>query len=131
MVKTIDEIDKLDSNKSYFIGKSLKHLLSEIKPEVKMAKFVPKGFGSGRNTITLFFIPVDKYNQYEREHKQQPTYFRVTVKENDFEYNWNGVEWTKEMAKKYGSYDCTSLIRRKGGKIITKDYSDLNKNLPV
>src|SRR5690606_15471757 len=104
------------SNKSYFIGKSIKHLLSEIKPEVKMAKFVPKGFGSSRNTITLFFISVDKYNQYEREHKQQPTYFRVTVKENDFEYNWNGLEWTKEMEKKYGKYIVQGIFVAKGGK---------------
>lgn len=116
MIKSVDEIDKLDTNKSYFIGKSIKHLLSEIKPEIKMAKFVPKGSGSSRNTITFFFIPLNKYKQYEKDHKQQPSYFRVTVKENDFEYNWDGLEWTAEMAKKYGSYIVQGIFVAKVGK---------------
>ena len=116
MVNTVGEIDKLDSNKSYFIGKSIKHLLSEIKPEINMAKFVPGTPGISTSSITLFFIPVNKYKQYEREHKQQPSYIRVIVKENDFEFNWNGLEWTQEMAKKYGSYIVQGIRIYKGEK---------------
>ncbi|GAB3363988.1 hypothetical protein GCM10027566_33020 [Arachidicoccus ginsenosidivorans] len=116
MVKSVDEIDKLDSNKSYFIGKSIKHLLSEIKPEIKMAKFVPKGSASNRSTITFFFIQVDKFKQYEKTHKQPPSYIRVTIKEEEFEFNWNGLEWTPEMARKYGSYIVHGIRVFKGEK---------------
>jgi hypothetical protein len=116
MVKSVDEIDKLDSNKSYFIGKSIKHLLSEIKPEIKMAKFVPGTPGINRSSITLFFIPVNKYKQYAKDHKHEPSYFRVTVKENDFEYNWKGLEWTPEMEKKFGCYIVQGIFVAKGRK---------------
>ena len=116
MVKSVDEIDKLDSNKSYFIGKSIKYLLSEIKPEIKMAKFVPGTPGISTSSITLFFIPVNKYKKYAKEHKQEPSYIRVIVKENDFEFNWKGLEWTPEMAKKYGNYIVHGIRVLKGEK---------------
>jgi hypothetical protein len=116
MVKSVDEIDKLDSNKSYFIGKSIKHLLSEIKPEIKMVKFIPGVPGRKPSSIILFFIPVNKYKQYQKEHIQEPPYVRVIVDKNDFEYNWKGLEWTPEMAKKYSSYIVQYIIVLKGGK---------------
>jgi len=116
MVKTVDEIDKLDSNKSYFIGKDFKHLLSEIKPEIKMVKFIPGVPGRKPSSIILFFIPVNKYDQYQREHIQEPSYVRVIVNKNDFEYNWKGLKWTQEMVKKYSSYIVQYIIVFKGGK---------------
>ena len=116
MVKTVNEIDKLDSNKSYFIGKDFKHFLSEIKPEVKMVKFIPGVPGRKPSSIILFFIPVNKYKQYRRDHIQDPSYVRVIVDKNDFEFNWKGLEWTQEMAKKYSSYIVQYIIVFKGGK---------------
>lgn len=104
MVKKVEDIDKLDSNKTCFVGKTVKHLLSEIKPQITMVKLIPGITGIRTSSLTLFFIPITEYTKYENEHHGQPPYIRVIVDKNDFEYNFKGLEWTKTMADKFSNY---------------------------
>lgn len=114
MVKIVDDIDKLDSNKTCFVGKTVKNLLSEIKPEIKMVKLLPGISKHRTSSLTFMFIPITEYTKYENKHNGQPPYIRVIVNKNDFEYNWNGLEWTKEMADKFSDYVVLDIRVYKG-----------------
>ena len=116
MIQTVNDIDKLDSDKACFIGKDVKNLLSKIKPEIKMVKLVPGIPGFRTSSLTFLFIPVTEYKKYETENHGQPPYIRVIVNKNDFEFNWNGLEWTKTLADKFSSYIVEDIRVYKGVK---------------
>lgn len=103
IVKTIDDLGRLDSHKTVFIGKSLKELLKEVKPEIKMVKLSP-GSAERPSYIVLYFMSNSEYAEYYRIHHKDPAHLWLVVNKNDFEFNWNGLKWSEQMEEKFNSY---------------------------
>jgi hypothetical protein len=102
MVQTPNDAHKLKINEQQFLNKPLKHLLTEIKPEIKTA-FGTLDFPS---YFSFRFIDSEEIKRRPLENNSLGLY--VYVKEPiewDFDKRAKGKEflWTKEDVEKYGN----------------------------
>ena|ERR1035437_4765672 len=105
MMRTLNDAQKLQTNKQLFIGKPLKKLLKEIKPEIKMV-LVRESWAEAIGVIIFKFVDREGYKKYNKEGKV-PLGVNVMIKEK---LEWDKSDkpladrekWTKEDAKKYG-----------------------------
>ncbi|WP_156522641.1 hypothetical protein [Arachidicoccus ginsenosidimutans] len=107
LMQNLNDAHKIADNKNQFIGKPLKYLLREIKPDIKMV--IP---GEGNNykpsSFSFLFITKKQYEEYSTK-KATPLTIKVMVKEN-FKWDWKERSaqekkeflWTKADDKKYG-----------------------------
>lgn len=105
LVQTTNDVKKLIENKTVFIGKPLKVLLKEVKPEIKMAIGMPGG-GTSPNYFRFLFVNYKSYLTYKNENKT-PLTVKVFLKEpfslknetssSDLKYHWTDAD-----IKKYG-----------------------------
>lgn len=103
MVQTPNDAHKLKINEQQFLNKSLKYLLSEIKPEIKTA-FGTLDFPS---YFSFRFIDAEEFKSGRAVGKNHLGLY-VYVKEPidwDFNKRQKGKElmWTKEDVEKYGN----------------------------
>lgn len=106
IMRTLNDAQKLQSNKRFFIGKPLYTLLKEIAPEIKTALVRES---SAENLGAFIFRFVDRENQkkYNKDRKF-PLGITVFVKEK-LECNpadkpmGEREKWTKKDEKKYGN----------------------------
>jgi len=109
MVQTTADIYKLKANEQLFINKPLKYLLSEIKPEIKIAvatRDYPDYFAFKFITVEeLKLLPI------ESNKTSLIIYVKETIDWN-FDNRPKGKEysWTKDDVEKYGNL---SVIRIK------------------
>ena len=105
LVQTTNDVKKLVENKTVFIGKPLKALLKEVKPEIKMAMGMPGG-GTSPNYFRFLFVNYKSYLTYKNENKT-PLTIKVFLKEpfslkseassSDLKYRWTDAD-----IKEYG-----------------------------
>jgi hypothetical protein len=114
MVQVPNDAHKLKVNEQQFIGKPLKYLLNEIKPEIKNA-FATKNFP---DYFSFRFIDSDEIKRRPIENNSLGLY--IYVKE-PIDWNFNNrpkgseYSWTKDDVNKYGNL---TVIRIK---VIGKD----------
>lgn len=106
MIQTIGDAKKLELNKDKFIGKPLKELLKEIRPEIKMVYGNPENiFNEFSTYISFYFVDKEEYRirNIKGEH---PTTIRVIFKQNKDNHPARPLEkpdvWKKEYEKLYG-----------------------------
>jgi len=104
MIQTVSDLNKLDSNKTEFIGKPLDSLFKEIKLEIKSAVLSPGGFSMRPSYIIFYFVSNSDYHKYMKDTGKKPAHIRVLVKEDTFDINMKGIDWTEEDKKKYGGF---------------------------
>jgi hypothetical protein len=102
MVQTPNDAHKLKINEQQFLNKPLKHLLTEIKPEIKTAS----GTLDFPSYFSFRFIDSEEIKRRPLENNSLGLY--VYVKEPiewDFDKRAKGKEflWTKEDVEKYGN----------------------------
>ena len=107
LVQTSNDAKKIKENEKLFIGKPLKNLLKEIKPEIKMAYGDPSINIQSKVGYFRFKFVDFKQNNSLKANGKMPVSIIVYVKENfdwDFQKRPKGKElqWTKEDEKKYG-----------------------------
>ena len=103
---TLKEAKKLKENETKFIGKPLKKLLKDIKPEIRMAS--AQSNRPDHQPSVMFFKFVDDKEYYKNENKGSFTTIIVYIKEN---FDWDSLRntkiqkytWTKEDEKIFGN----------------------------
>ena len=100
MMRTVNDAKKLRINEKQFIGKPLKKVLKETKPEIKMV-FVEPSRPHGAASFFMFrFIDREEERQYNKEGRT-PLSVMIFVKEK---FEWDDmarIQWTKADVKKY------------------------------
>ena len=109
-MKSITDAKKIELNKSEFIGKPLRYLLSNMKVEIKSTLPAPNKNRNEINRITFRYISDYEYRKTSsKQIKDRPTQLTVVFNQNwDFlgkvckniEPNCNN--WTKEDEKNLG-----------------------------
>jgi len=120
MMRTVSDAQKLKTNEQLFIGKPLKTLLKEIKPEIKMVFVESKRADGALSYIVFRFVDRQTWQKEYGEGKT-PLGIRVFIKEH---FEWDKTDkspaerlsWTKEDAKKYG--DLTIVAIRVYGEVL-------------
>ena len=105
LVQTTNDVKKLIENKTVFIGKPLKVLLKEVKPEIKMAIGMPGG-GTSPNYFRFLFVNYKSYLTYKNENKtpltvkvflKEPFSLKSEASSSDLKYRWTDAD-----IKEYG-----------------------------
>ncbi len=118
IMKTLDEAQTLKDSSQKFIGKPLKYLLKEIKPEIKMAIADPSSSNQTRlGVIMLMFVDPKDYYQLRNKGKSP---LRIVIRVKEY-FDWNRQylpieerqKWSKEDAERLG--DFTILAMRVSG----------------
>jgi hypothetical protein len=106
LMRTVEDAPKIKENKARFIGKSLKTLLKEIGPEIKMVSANPSKSNATRLGYFIFRFVEPKKNDSLVSKNKFPLRITVFVKE-PFEWDLNKRQpekkllWTKDDAVKY------------------------------
>ena len=104
IVQTIADVKKLETHKDKFVGKPLKVLLEQIKPNIKSAIGDPDDISKERTKIITFFF-VDKKEFLRRDGiGEKSTSISVVLEPSkNKKLPLSGSNpWTKEQVKEYG-----------------------------
>ncbi len=112
IMSTLKDAKKLKENETKFIGKPLKKLLREIKPEIRMAS--AQSNRPDHQPSVMFFKFVDDKEYYKNENKRSFTTIIVYIKEN---FDWDVLRntkiqkytWSKEDEKIFGNLTIIGL----------------------
>jgi hypothetical protein len=107
LVLKVNDAKKLEANKDNFIGKPLKNVLSQIKPNIKHVFGNPEnksGHKTGGTYFSFYFI--DK-EEMKKKFNNEPTHitiiFQLETTNNRRPFPKGGIkEWTKKETKEYG-----------------------------
>lgn len=111
MVQIPKDAIKLQQNKQQFEGKTLEHLLGEVKPEIKFIYGTPDGVSAAGTTLKLFFVPKEEYTTIEgRKSISILVVFRTEVNNKRKPTPVGGINTTtKEILKNYGDMIVSSI----------------------
>ena len=105
MMRTINDAQKLKTNEKLFIGKPLKEVLKEIKPEIKMVFAEPNRSHGAASFFMFRFIDLEEEKKYNKVGKR-PLSVTIFVKEK---FHWDKTDlprsdqlkWTNSDKRKY------------------------------
>lgn len=108
LVHTIYDLKNLEINKNEFIGKPLKDLLQQIKPEIKRVRVIP-GSSESLSTIYLSLLSDSGFHNIYSKTGKRPAEVCIRLKEHNFKW-WNPsnrpqnhrFDWTKNDEKEFG-----------------------------
>lgn len=107
MVKTVDEIKRVEVNQKKFAGKPLSNLLKQIKPEIKRVMIVP-GSSQRLTALYFYFLSDSAFHRFYNETQKNPIELRVRLK--GYNSKWDPstrpqghrFDWTKEDEEAFG-----------------------------
>lgn len=112
MMRTLNDAKKLEINQKQFIGKPLKALLEQIKPQIKMVS-VRESSAETPGAIIFKFVDSEEIKKYNKQGKyplgitvflKEPFYFDAKNKPKG-----KKLSWTEEDTKKYGNLTVTGI----------------------
>ena len=107
LVLKVNDAKKLVDNKDNFIGKPLKNVLSQIKPNIKFVHGNPEnnsGHITGGTYFTFYFVDKEEViKRFNNEPTRITLNFQLEKTNNRRPFPKGGIkEWTKKETKEYG-----------------------------
>lgn len=128
MVQTPKDLFLICQHDMQFIGKPLKELFKEIKPQIKLVQAREGWVPEVAPLFSFFFTSIDVYKNY-RQQEKVPLHLIVYIKEpfkweyekrKGFKDKDHYLDWTKEDEEKYGN--CIIMAIRVAGEYNVCDY---------
>lgn len=109
LVESIDDMGKLENNKSEFIGHPLHKLLSQVKPKIMFVSGNPENKSSHKTggTYLVFYFVIRQVAKERTSKNDSPTHMTI-----NFQLEQNNTrkplpkegltKWTKKESEEYG-----------------------------